>query len=229
MRPAHLAVLAVGGIVAVLIGLRTCGSTPDTGSRPAGEHRDAATIAITDASPGPGTVVDGVPQGWSHNPAGARGAAISAVRLTGDIARAGFISRTDMIQALATGRYGPALAADSAAQLDEMTGELDDAGVTRGSVVFSELPLTAHVVTADDSRCRVEVWSVLVIAVPGRGAPRQAWRTVTVDLAWEDHDWRIDGWAALPGPTPALATEAPIASVDELVDVAGWPAAAGGG
>jgi hypothetical protein len=110
-----------------------------------------------------------------------------------------------------------------------MTGDLDDAGVTPNSVVFSELPLTAHVVRADDSRCRVEVWSVLVIAVPGQGAPRQAWRTVSIDLAWENHDWRIDGWTARPGPTPALATEAPIASPNELVEVAGWPAAAGGG
>jgi hypothetical protein len=229
MRPAHLAVLAVGGTVAVLIGLRTCGSTPDTGSSPVREHRGASSVAVTDASPGPGTVVNGVPQGWPHDATGARAAAISAVRLTGDIARAGFISRTDMIKAVATARYGPTLAADSAAQLDEMTGDLDDAGVTANSVVFSELPLTAQLVTADDSRCRVAVWSVLVIAVPGQGAPRQAWRTVTVDLAWENRDWRIDGWTARTGPTPALATEAPIASVDELVEVAGWPTTAGGG
>jgi hypothetical protein len=151
------------------------------------------------------------------------------VRLTGDIAQAGFITRADMIEALATTRYGPTLTADSAAQLDKMAGELDDAGVTPATLLFSELPLTAQVVTADDTASQVQVWSVLVIAVPGSGAPRQAWRTVTVDLAWDQGDWRIDGWAARPGPTPALATEAPIASVDELVEVTGWPAAAGAG
>jgi hypothetical protein len=75
----------------------------------------------------------------------------------------------------------------------------------------------------------VEVWSVLVVAVLERGAPRQVWRTVTVDLAWERGDWRVDGWTARAGPTPALATEAPIGAVDELVEVAGWPTTMGYG
>lgn len=229
MRRAHLAMVAFGAAVAVLIGLRACGPTSGSGSgAPPGKAGDA-TVAVSDGSPGPRTVVNGVPQGWSHDGAGARAAAISAVRLTGDIARAGFISRDDMIETLATTRYRPTLAADSAEQLGEMTGELVDAGVTPATLVFSELPLTARVVSAGDTRCRVEVWSVLVVAVPGSGAPRQAWRTVTVDLAWEKGDWRIDGWTARPGPTPALAMDAPIASVDELVEVAGWPSAAVGG
>jgi hypothetical protein len=64
--------------------------------------------------------------------------------------------------------------------------------------------------------------------VPDQGAPRQAWRTVTVDLAWERGDWRIDGWAAQAGPTPALGFDAPVASSDELAQVAGWPSTVGG-
>src|SRR4051812_39462835 len=47
----------------------------------------------------------GVPGGWSHDPAGAVDAAVSAVRLTGSIARAGFITRSDMIAVLASERY----------------------------------------------------------------------------------------------------------------------------
>jgi hypothetical protein len=229
MRCAHLAMVAFGAAVAVLVGLRACAPTSGSGSGPPREQSGDATVAVTEASLGPRTVVNGVPEGWSHDAAGARAAAISAVRLTGHIAGAGFITRADMIEALATTRYGPTLAADSAAQLDEMTGELGDAGATPATLVFSELPLTARVVTAGDTRCRVDVWSVLVVAVPEVGAPRQAWRTVTVDLAWEKGDWRIDGWTARSGPTPALATNAAIASLDELVEVAGWPPAVGGG
>jgi hypothetical protein len=51
---------------------------------------------------------------------------------------------------------------------------------------------------------------------------------VAIDLAWEGGDWRIDGWSTQAGPTPALGFDAPIASVDELVDVTGWPSTTGG-
>jgi hypothetical protein len=230
MRRTGLAVGAAVASLMVLVGLRACTSpSSDRAERTTGEQPTDGTVDVPARDPGRRTTVDGVPQGWSRDEAGARAAAISAVRLTGDIARSGFITRTDMIEALATASYGPTLVEQSAAQLDEMAGELDDAGVTPASLLFSELPLTAQVVTADDARARVEVWSVLVVAVPDRGAPRQAWRTVAIDLAWERGDWRIDGWSARAGPTPALGFEAAIASVDELVEVTGWPSTTGGG
>ncbi len=154
---------------------------------------------------------------------------MSAVSLTGAVARAGFITRGDMIRALASSRFGPTLASESARQLDEMTGQLGQVGVAAASVVFRELPLTAHVVTADAGSARVEVWSVLVLAVPNVGAPRQAWRTVTVDLVWENRDWRIDGWTARPGPTPAMDDHVTVASTDQITEVAAWPSTIGSG
>ncbi|GMU78503.1 MAG: hypothetical protein AMXMBFR46_12980 [Acidimicrobiia bacterium] len=178
---------------------------------------------------GAARIEGGVPQGWAHDQTGARAAAVSAVSLTGDIARAGFITRADMIAALATARYGPTLARLSAEQLAAMTGALGPEGVTAASVVFAELPLTARVVRVDSTRARVAVWSVLVVAVPDRGAPRQAWRTVTVDLVWEREDWRVDGWDAEAGPTPLLDTHGPIATAEELANAASWPTIARGG
>jgi len=230
MRRTRLAVVATVATMAVLIGQRACTSTSsEPGATTTGTQPGNGTVDLPESGPGPRTTVDGVPQGWSRNEAGARAAAISAVRLTGDIARSGFITRTDMIELLATTRFGPALAEASAAQLDEMAAELDETDISPTSLLFTELPLTARVVTADDTAARVEVWSVLVVAVPDQGAPRQAWRTVTVDLAWERGDWRIHGWTARAGPTPALGFEAPIASADELVEVAGWPSTTGDG
>ena len=66
---------------------------------------------------------------------------------------------------------------------------------------------------------------MLVIGAPGVGVPRQAWRTVTVDLAWERDDWRIDRWASEPGPTPVLEELTDTASLEELQRVTAWPAA----
>jgi hypothetical protein len=229
MRHTRLAVAAAVAIVVVLVGPRACASTSSDAGRTNPGTPDGRTVVVAAPGPGPRTTADGVPQGWSRDETGARAAAIAAVRLTGDIARAGFITRTDMIEMLATTRFGPTLAEASAAQLEEMAAELEEGDVSPASVLFTELPLTARIVSADDSRAQVEVWSVLVVAVPDHGAPRQAWRTVTVDLAWERGDWRIDGWTAQAGPTPALGFDAPVASSDELAEVAGWPSTVGGG
>jgi hypothetical protein len=181
----------------------------------------SAGIARLDPDPVPvgPTRVDtvGIAQGWRHD------------RSTGAIARAGFITRTDMIRSLTTATFGPTLASLSATELGEMTAELGDAKITPGDLVWSELPLTVHVAAADGQAARVQVWSVLVVAVPDVGAPRQLWRTVTIDLAWETGDWKVSGWASTPGPTPLLDAESAVASTAEIAEVTSWPAATVGG
>lgn len=220
-----------GAAAVVLVGviaLRSCGPTGDTVSSPTAPDPASRVLAPSEAA-GPRGMERGVPVGWSHDNHGARSAAVSAVALTGDVARAGFITRSDMIHVLASRRFAPTLAAESAGQLVELFGDLPTEGITASSVLFRELPLTAEVRHADTEEAQVAVWAVLIVGVPEHGAPRQLWRTVTVDLVWEDDDWRVDGWTATAGPTPALGTNAPIATVDDLAIVTGWAPARGGG
>ncbi|HRE03730.1 MAG TPA: hypothetical protein PLV68_20715 [Ilumatobacteraceae bacterium] len=221
-------VLSLGAaIVAVVVGVRVLASTDDS---PA----DSAPPPVADAPdatmPTGPTAVDefGVPQGWRRDPAGALSAAVSAVQLTGPIARAGFITRSDMIASLASDRYGPTLASESANQLAEMTAVLGEASVAPDDLVWSELPLTAQVVHADDRVAQVELWSVLVVGVRDVGAPRQAWRTVTVDLVWEADDWKVGGWSSQPGPTPLLDSMVAVASTSEIDEVVSWAPVGGG-
>ena len=218
-------VAAIAAVAAGSIGLRACNSSA-TG-------RDAGSPAVVEAPPvvlpvGPAAVVAGVPHGWRHDAEGARAAVLAAVSLTGEIATAGFITRSDVIDSIATSNYGPALASLSSSQLVDLSVELGDVGVSPSELVWSEIPLTARIVSADDHRAVVEVWAVLVVGVPGVGAPRQAWRTVTVEVAWERGDWRIDGWDTQPGPTPALAANSVVSSVEDIADVISWPTASGG-
>lgn len=187
------------------------------------------TVPTTLAHAGPVAAVDGVSHGWSHDAAGAQAAAVAAVRATGPVAKAGFISRTDLIGSIASTAFGPKLAAASSAQLSEMTAELGAAKIAPADLVWAELPLTSRIVAAAGDRATAEVWSVLVVGVTGKGAPRQVWRTVTVIMIWERDDWRIDDWTTAPGPTPALAAMAAISDVPALASVLSWASAPLGG
>lgn len=220
--------MLVGGaalVVAVLVGLRACAGTDGAGSDTTAPGPAPASRPDVTEPVGPARTVDGVPVGWRRDAAGAGAAAASAVGMSGSIARAGFISRGDMIETLASERFGTVLAVESADQLRELLGDLAEQGITPASAVFHELPLTARVVEVGDDTALVDVWSLLVIGVPNGQAPRQLWRTVQVELVWEHDDWRVDGWTATPGPTPALTATAEIATVPELVEVLAWPAA----
>lgn len=224
MRRCVFAVTAVAVALAAL-GLRACTGRAETADQSV--TRATPEKSARDAG-GPRTEQEGVPQDWSHDERGARAAAIAAVSSTGQIARAGFITRGDMIGIIASRRFAPTLARNSAAQLEDVLGDLASEGVTADAVLFRELPLTTRVVRADAQAARVEVWAVLVAGLPDHGAPRQLWRTVAVELIWEDGGWRIDGWTSAAGPTPALATNAPIGTADDLARVASWPLAGNG-
>lgn len=153
---------------------------------------------------------------------GALAAGSDAVSMTGEIATAGFITRHDLIASIASTSYADELAAVSARQLDELTAELGQAGTTPSQIVWSELPLRGHVTFHEGRNAVVEIWSVLVVGVRGHGAPRQAWRTVTVGLVWERDGWRIDAWDAVAGPTPALAASAVVSTVGEVANALAW-------
>lgn len=217
-----VAAVTVGGAIGLRAVTNRSGETATSGSPPATQPRTA------EAATGPSGVDEfGVPYGWSPDADGALAAAVSAVRLTGPIARAGFITRSDMIGSLASMSFAPALASESSNQLAEMTAALGEASVVPGDLVWSELPLTARVVDAAERAARAEVWSVLVVGVRDLGAPRQAWRTVTIDLVWEAGDWKVDGWASRPGPTPLLDVTTAVATTGEISDVVAWPAVGG--
>jgi hypothetical protein len=223
MTPRRFALIVVLAAIAGVIGLRACTTTAP---HKADAARQATTIAGAHVSGpiGPTGTTNGVPQGWRHDRGGARAAAIGYVALTGDIARAGFITRHDMVTQLATGSYGSTLADLTNRQINDLLFQLGQTQADPTALIWLETPLTARLVSVDAARARVDVWSVFVLGAPNAGPPRQAWRTVTVDLAWEDSDWKVAAWTARSGPTPALAPEADVSSVAQLAGPAGWPA-----
>lgn len=194
----------------------TAPSTPSQGSAsPVGTERPAGAAGLVDE------VGDLRPRDSDD----ALAAAAVAVSITGEIATSGFITRDDLITSITSASFADDLAAVSSRQLHELSIELGQVGIAPSQLVWTELPLRAQVVSYDDEAAVVEVWSVLVVGVPGHGAPRQVWRTVTVGLVWERGEWRIDAWDAAAGPTPALAAASVVSTVDDVADVLAWPAA----
>lgn len=217
-RRSTAALIAVG----LLVG--GCSTTPNGITTDVGPT--TSTVATAEAV-GPSFVVDGIGHGWRRDEDGARAAAGSAVSATGAIATAGFITRDDLIGSIASSGFAGQLADESARQLDELAIELGEVGVVPSQLVWAELPLRARVLSFSQDAAAVEVWSVLVVGVPGHGAPRQVWRTVTVGLIWEREDWRVDSWQSEAGPTPALAATSTVSSVDEVRAALAWPAVGG--
>lgn len=210
------------GVAVTLLALSGCGAPGHDNERAPRQEGDLVVLV------GPTEEIRGVPRGWRRDASGARAAAIAYVGLTGDIARAGFITRRDLITNLAAPAFAEELRAETEAQLRETFEYLADEGLTSADLLFSELPLTARVVRSDERSARVVVWSVAVVGAPvPETVPHQGWRTVTVDLGWIDGDWLVTGWAASPGPVPAPRPAATFDDLDELEDVASWPSAAG--
>ena len=148
--------------------------------------------------------------------------ALRAIRSTGDIARAGFITRNDLIGSIATARFAPTLKAVAGVQLTQFTTAIGAAGVPAAEVVWEELPLTSHIADRTGGRARVAVWSVLIVGVPGHGAGRQVWRTSMIDLVHDTVGWKVDGWTAVPGPTPSLVATEAISDLPSVATVLGW-------
>ena len=154
----------------------------------------------------------------------ARRAAISAVAMTGEVVRAGFISRRELIEAFTTPGFGPTLAASTSGAVTAMLLELGERDADMSTLAVFEQPITATV-EATSTGAQVRVWSVLVVAAPGVGPGRQVWRTVTLDMVEAGGRWLVNGWASTPGPSPAPPAEGAYDDAAAFVEPLSWPPA----
>ena len=72
-------------------------------------------------------------------------------------------------------------------------------------------------------RARVSVWMVRVLSRPGVVVPQSSWVTETVELVWEDGDWRLWSDESTQGPTPVLdGSDLPASAAELDVDLTGF-------
>ncbi len=207
---AVLAVLGVGGVVLAW----TAGPSKGEGSSVSGLSVSTASSTAPDV--GADTVA-------------ARQAAVTAVASTAEVMRAGMFTRGDLIDRIATRAFAGELASATTAQVNEFIVALGAAGRDPSELAVMEVPVSASGTEVQLGRVRVEVWSVLVVSMPGTAVARQAWRTTTLDMVLADGRWLVDGWRSEPGPSPALPPTGVVAEQGEVATRLGWQQVSPGG
>jgi hypothetical protein len=208
-------VLAAVMTVGVVVSRVASGSSPDPASSPAQAQRAVDEVNAADST----TEVEGTDAVTKLD--GARLAAIAVVARTGEVVAAGFISRRELIESFTTPEFGPVLVDETSRAVNAMLVELGGRDVDGSQLMVREQPITAAVSAVGD-RARVQVWSVLIVAVPGTGPGRQVWRTVTLEMVQRDAVWLVDGWTSTPGPTPAPPAEGVVDAAEAIAVPLGW-------
>ncbi len=103
------------------------------------------------------------------------------------------------IAEIATPAAADGLTDDVVADVSKARDELARAS---GRIWWFVRPLAWRVESFRDTEARVSVWTVTILSAAGVAAPQSEFVTVTLDLAWVDGDWRVDGVRDTSGPTP---------------------------
>lgn len=85
----------------------------------------------------------------------------------------------------------------------EVAAARERLGESPGRVWWLVRPMATDIEAHSGDHARVAVWVVTVLSAVEVAAPQTEWMTVTVDLEWNG-DWRVDGVAQSPGPTPMI-------------------------
>ncbi len=214
------AALALG----MVLGAYLTGGLSSSGGPRAAEAvgPDVGDIRVGATPAGPTDKVEGVGVGFRRDEAGAVAAATNLI-LT--LEQAGATDRGAAVRAyeiLAAEGARQTLAADMGATWDALHGSIAVNGPLSSSLFLRTIPVGHQVVRYSDDRATVEVWTLTLVAAGGMREPLATWETATVEVVWEDDDWKV--WSALSdaGPTPAwaatpaLATDGFLDEVDQL-------------
>lgn len=175
------------------------GNRPDSSTDAQATAEPTPRPSVADGTSGPTLERAGLDVGFSDDEAGAVAAAVSYstasqrwLYFTDDEIRAGV---AEIATPTAAARMADDLVLDVSMARDQL-------GASSGRVWWLVRPLAWRVERFDGDEARVAVWVVTILSAAEVAAPQSEFMTVTVDLAWFDGDWRVDGVRDHPGPTP---------------------------
>lgn len=175
------------------------GNRPDSSTDVQAAAEPTPRPSVADGAAGPTLERAGLDVGFSDDEAGAVAAAVSYATAS----QRWLYFTDDEIRAAVAEIATPTAAARMADDLVlDVSMARDQLGASSGRVWWLVRPLAWRVERFDGDEARVAVWVVTILSAAEVAAPQSEFMTVTVDLAWFDGDWRVDGVRDHPGPTP---------------------------
>jgi len=201
-RPLHRLAVAGAAALVFLGGMAARGALGDRTGRDSEAAPAAATTAAEAVGAGPTREVDGAPAGFARTREGAQAAAIAYTATLSQ--RLLYLEPADAeaaVRAVAADASADTLTADA---LDSLEAARTPLAEGSGATWWIVEPLAVKVEAFSTDRAGVSVWLVRVISRQGVVVPQASWVTETVELVWEDGDWRLWSDTSTPGPTPVL-------------------------
>ncbi len=197
------AIIATVVLVVLVVGVLLVRLTRSTSSD---DHQDEVPAVAEPPRPtvhsgaaGPAGEAAGVPVGFASDETGAAAAAVAYATAS----QRWLYFSDDEIEAaiaeIATPVAAPRLAEDVVADISMAREQLAQSS---GRIWWLVRPLAWRVDDFRDTEARVSVWTVTILSAAGVAAPQAEYLTVSLDLAWTNGDWRVDGVRDTPGPTP---------------------------
>ncbi len=208
--------MALGGFLAGGFGAQ------DGTSATAAVGPDVGDIRVGGNPAGPSDKVDGVGVGFARTE---QGAVAAATNLVLTLEQAITAERDEAVRAyeiLAAGASRDILVGELAASWDAVHTGVDANGPIGAELFVRTVPVGHELIRFDDDRATVDVWTLNLVAVSGMAEATATWETATIELVWEDDDWKVWSSTSTPGPSPAWGDPPPteidafLATVDHL-------------
>lgn len=193
--------VAAATALAFLAGMAARGAL---GDRADSRTQEAAAPDSLSPARGPGSEAEreNGTAGFAHDREGARDAAVAYTAVLSQ--RLLYLDPADAeaaVRAVAAAASVDTLVADTRAALARAREPLAEG---TGATWWAVRPLAVKVEAYSPQRARVSVWLVRVLSRQGVVVPQSSWATDTVELVWEDSDWRLWSDTSASGPTPVL-------------------------
>lgn len=198
-RTAIGAAVVVVALVAGVFLVRLAGSSSGPDRSEARAAAESSRSPAPAGAAGPSVEAAGVAVGFAADEPGAVAAAVAYAT-----ASQRWLYFTDdeikaAIAEIATPVAAPRMTEDVVADISMARGHLTQ---SQGRIWWLVRPLAWRVEHFREAEARVSVWTITILSAAGVAAPQSEFVTVTLDLAWVDGDWRVDGVRDAPGPTP---------------------------
>ncbi len=228
--------LVLAGVIVIPLAVVALGNGRDpspasSGAASVGEAPAAAAgvvappppVVPASAGPGPSSSDGGVPVGFTRSPEGAAAAASSYLSTLHSLVLLDPSERESAVRRMAAPSAESVVvqALESMEALDQILAEARSE-LPGARVLLREVPVAYDVEQFDPDRARVACWSLGLVLVEGRTQATEVWSTNTVDLVWEQGDWRVWSWSRQPGPVPAVAADGASEPAQLLSAIEGW-------